>query len=162
MGPWNATWMRVILIPHTLINCIFQENLMINYHLSNLFHLTVRISSRQGLNFGMHLKACIPLAEGLMMSCKLVEEEESQSWTVQTMEGTTDSRTEIWCALAQKLISRFWNLDMIWILGTISERPMCMAPQGPIVAYPKIVEPGRDSFFHNCLERGTPEIALNI
>ena len=39
---------------------------------------------------------------------------------------------------------------------------MCMAPQGPIVAYPKIVEPGRDSFFHNCLERGTPEIALNI
>ena len=68
---------------------------MINYHLSNLFHLTVRISSRQVLNFGMHLKACIPLAVSLMMSCKLVEEEGSQSWKVQTMEGTTDYRTEI-------------------------------------------------------------------
>ena len=68
---------------------------MINYHFSNMFHITVRLSSRQGLNFGMHLKACIPLAVSLMMSRKLVEEEGSQSWKVQTMEGTTDSRTEI-------------------------------------------------------------------
>ena len=108
-----------------------------------MFYLTVRLCSRQGLNFGMHLKDGMPLALGLMMSCKLAEEEGNQSWNVQTMEGTSYPSTEIWCP-PRKVIIWFWFLGLIWILGTLSERPMGMAPQGPIVAYPKIVEPWRE------------------
>ena len=33
---------------------------------------------------------------------------------------------------------------MNWILGTLTESSMCVGPQGPIVAYPKIVEPCRE------------------
>ena len=60
-----------------------------------MFYLTVRLCSRQGLNFGMHLKDGIPLALGLMMSCKLAEEEGNQSLRIQMMEGTVETRTEI-------------------------------------------------------------------
>ena len=120
---------------------------MINYHFSWVLYLTVRLCSRQHLNFGMHLKDGIPLALGLMMSCKLAEEEGNQSLRIQMMEGTVETRTEIWCCPEQKLIIRFWILGMIWLLGTLDYRTICMAPQGPIVAYPKIAEPWRGPMY---------------
>ena len=67
---------------------------MINYRISNVLYLTVRLSSCQCLNLGMHLKAGIPLAQSLMMSCKLAQEEGNHSVKAQTMAATADSSTE--------------------------------------------------------------------
>ena len=67
---------------------------MINYHFRSTWYLTVRLSCRQCLNLGTHLKAGIPLAQSLMMSGKRAEEVGNQSGKVQTMAATADSSTE--------------------------------------------------------------------
>ena len=41
------------------------------------------------------MKDDIPLSLGLMLSCKLAEEEGNQSLRIQMMEGTVETRTEI-------------------------------------------------------------------
>ena len=79
---------------------------MIHHTFSNVFYLTVRLSSRQCLNLGMHLKAGIQLAQNLMVSCKLAEEEGNQSGNVQTMAATADS-VVLKTGLESKLIIRF-------------------------------------------------------
>ena len=97
----------------------FLQNPIVHSSFMEIICFTLIFFSRQGLNLWMHFNSDFSLALILMMSHKLGGEERIQLshklggeeriqlWRVQTMEGTTDSCTEILQALELKLIIRF-------------------------------------------------------
>ena len=73
----------------------FLQNTIVHSSFMDILYFTPRFFTRQDLNLWMHFNADFSLALILMMSCKLGGEERFQLWRVQTMEGTSDSCTEI-------------------------------------------------------------------
>ena len=95
MGPKSANYMGVIPDHHTSQIDTFSENCIVYSSFRNILFFSVRLFSRQGLNLWTQLRAGFLLVLIMMMSCKLDEEEWSQSRKVETMAGIAGSYNEI-------------------------------------------------------------------